>query len=159
MPGSIVKCLSLWQPWATLLAAGVKRFETRGWSMHHRGLLLIHAARVQSPVGISTWHATQSYERPELSHFEIGSNFFCLPFGAVVGAVEVVDCRPTEELLDEQLISEAEFRLGDYSPGRYGIRCANTVLFQSPVPMKGRQGLWNIDLREHPAIVSQLGRS
>ena len=36
-------CLSLWQPWASLLVHGKKRVETGGWDMKHRGPLLIHA--------------------------------------------------------------------------------------------------------------------
>lgn len=38
--------LSLKQPWAALLAAGVKTVEVRRWTTSHRGRLLIHAARV-----------------------------------------------------------------------------------------------------------------
>jgi hypothetical protein len=38
--------LSLKQPWAALLAAGVKTVEVRRWTTSYRGRLLIHAARV-----------------------------------------------------------------------------------------------------------------
>jgi activating signal cointegrator 1 len=45
-PGGTVKALSLHQPWATLIAIGAKRLETRGyWPYTHRGDLAIHAAR------------------------------------------------------------------------------------------------------------------
>jgi activating signal cointegrator 1 len=41
-----MKALSLWQPWATLVAIGAKRLETRGyWPYAYRGDLAIHAAR------------------------------------------------------------------------------------------------------------------
>jgi Sigma-70, region 4 len=36
--------LSLWEPWATLWAAGVKKYETRSWATAYRGEILIHAA-------------------------------------------------------------------------------------------------------------------
>lgn len=36
--------LTLWQPWASLVAAGVKTVETRHWSTKYRGPLIIHAA-------------------------------------------------------------------------------------------------------------------
>lgn len=29
--------ISLWQPWATLMAIGAKTIETRSWSTRHRG--------------------------------------------------------------------------------------------------------------------------
>jgi hypothetical protein len=38
--------LSLKQPWAALLAAGLKTVEVRRWRTDYRGPLLIHAARV-----------------------------------------------------------------------------------------------------------------
>lgn len=40
-----VTALSLWQPWASLVALGAKTIETRSWSTKYRGPLLIHAAR------------------------------------------------------------------------------------------------------------------
>jgi hypothetical protein len=38
-----VKALTLHQPWASLVAAGVKMIETRSWSTRYRGPLAIHA--------------------------------------------------------------------------------------------------------------------
>src|SRR5581483_12013186 len=40
-----MKCISLYQPWATLVACGQKRYETRSWSTAYRGALAIHAAK------------------------------------------------------------------------------------------------------------------
>lgn len=37
-------CLTMHQPWASLLVAGVKRVEGRSWPTEHRGILWIHAA-------------------------------------------------------------------------------------------------------------------
>ncbi len=41
--------LSVKQPWATLLAYGVKTVEVRTWPTTRRGRLLIHAAKVPDP--------------------------------------------------------------------------------------------------------------
>lgn len=41
-----MRALSLKQPWATLLAHGVKTIEIRSWPNLHRGQTLIHAAKV-----------------------------------------------------------------------------------------------------------------
>ena len=35
--GAAVKALSLTQPWATLVAMGAKRIETRSWATSYRG--------------------------------------------------------------------------------------------------------------------------
>ncbi len=46
-----IKAISLWQPWASLVAAHVKRHETRHWSTEYRGLLAIHAAKTLDRAG------------------------------------------------------------------------------------------------------------
>jgi len=40
-----IKAISLWQPWASLVANGLKLYETRGWPTKYRGVLAIHAAK------------------------------------------------------------------------------------------------------------------
>lgn len=42
--------LTLWQPWASLIALGAKTIETRGWSTSHRGRIAIHAAGRRPPL-------------------------------------------------------------------------------------------------------------
>ena len=39
------RAISLIQPWATLIVAGLKRYETRSWSTPYRGRILIHASK------------------------------------------------------------------------------------------------------------------
>ncbi len=40
-----MKALSMTQPWASLVAVGAKRLETRSWGTNYRGRIAIHAAR------------------------------------------------------------------------------------------------------------------
>lgn len=40
-----MKALTIRQPWASLIAAGVKTIETRSWSTKYRGPLAIHAGK------------------------------------------------------------------------------------------------------------------
>ena len=42
-----MKALTLHQPWATLVAVGEKRIETRSWSTDYRGPLAIHAGKAR----------------------------------------------------------------------------------------------------------------
>ena len=44
-----MKAISFWQPWATAIAAGVKKIETRGWQTAYTGPLAIHAAKRRGP--------------------------------------------------------------------------------------------------------------
>lgn len=43
-----LKALTLWQPWATLIAIGAKRIETRGWATSYRGPLVISCRQKQA---------------------------------------------------------------------------------------------------------------
>lgn len=75
-PMTDVRALTLWQPWASLVAVGAKTIETRGWSTDYRGPLLIHAAKRKPDVGTApldvllAWHNHDAQIRP-------------LPLGAV----------------------------------------------------------------------------
>ncbi len=40
-----MKAISIHQPWASLIAFGEKRFETRSWHPQYRGRILIHASK------------------------------------------------------------------------------------------------------------------
>lgn len=168
-----MKCLSLWQPWASLLVHGKKQVETRGWEMRHRGPLLIHAAK--------KWDEELAYQAADPLFFRpaleaVGIVFdrdeaacrrgWGLPFGAIVGRVEVVDCVPTGLVRDGlQLapsLNEGEYQgkrwkhldinmreraFGDYSPGRFAFLCAGFVAFATPIPYRGAQGMF--DVPEH----------
>lgn len=44
-----MKALTIWQPWASLLACGAKQYETRSWATSYRGPIAIHAAAIKVP--------------------------------------------------------------------------------------------------------------
>jgi hypothetical protein len=58
-----VKALTLWQPWATLIAEGVKTIETRSWATSHRGPVAIHAAATEKPMR-DLWRASVQFHEP-----------------------------------------------------------------------------------------------
>src|SRR3972149_12240119 len=41
----VMKAISLWQPWASLIAVGAKKYETRSWDTPYRGPLVICASK------------------------------------------------------------------------------------------------------------------
>lgn len=152
-----MKCLSLWQPWASLLAHGKKRVETRGWAIPHRGPLLIHAAKkwdreladlcLVDPFASAL---TRLGCRPPVVSCP-------LPLGAIIGRVDVQHCYPTERVrVGEEygweadkgvaypVITPAELSFGDYSPGRFAWVCKNPVAFPAPIPYRGFQGLFEV---------------
>ncbi len=156
-----MKCLSLYQPWATLLVAGYKRVETRSWPLHHRGPLLIHAAKKWTPElgeACAGFPVRQALEKagivfePSMAACQRGWN---LPFGAIVGRVDVTGCTRVEDC-EEVLtaarltnsgvvgINSIERMLGDLSDGRYAILCENAVRFGKPIPYRGEPSVFDV---------------
>jgi hypothetical protein len=134
-----MKTLSLFQPWAMLVVAGAKRFETRSWRTPHRGLLGIHAAR-RFPAELRLLCSQQPI-RTLLA--EAGArDWHDLPLGALVGTVELVDCTRTEELGE---IVAADRALGNFEPGRWAWLLRDARRFPGPIPAVGKLRLFEVE--------------
>lgn len=128
-----MKAITLYQPWATLLVLGIKRYETRSWRTLFRGPIFIHAAR-------------KSVEVPEeIRGFMVGRTGTAvedLPHGAIVGVVNIYNCRPII-MADRREQSMTELLLGDWTSGRWLWLCHSHLVIE-PIPCKGRQRIWSI---------------
>lgn len=124
-----MKALSLTQPYATLVALGAKKIETRSWKTPYRGPLAIHAAK-----GFPLW-AKMACQEPYFMRFLEGHS---LPLGWVIATCELVDC---VRITADNAPPEPEFSFGDYTPGRWMWHLANVKQIK-PVPVKGALGLW-----------------
>ncbi len=127
-----MKALTLTQPWATLVATGMKRVETRSWRTGYRGPIAIHAAK-----GFPA--AARRFAEGESA---LGRLPLRMALGAVVCIVRLVDCRPTEEVFE---ISALEQLYGDYTPGRWAWFLEELEAFEEPIRVRGALGLWNWD--------------
>jgi hypothetical protein len=127
-----MKAISLWQPWASAIALGLKRIETRHWSTTYRGRIAIHAAL--------RWDRRQR----EFAETErtLGRLHAKLSFGAVVAIARLVSVQRTDELASE--LTPIERLYGDYAPGRFGWLLADIQRIEQPVPYRGHQGLFNV---------------
>lgn len=85
-----MKALTIWQPWASLLACGVKKYETRSWATQYRGPIAIHAAK-KNVVG--TMLIPEQIRDEVRKHIEgvIGCEWKDLPVGAVIATAELVN--------------------------------------------------------------------
>ena len=89
-----MKAITIKQPWAHLICAGIKSIENRTWRPNFRGQILIHASA--SPVKAETFGAIFSSEQMwQLSY--IGLDFGSIFKGgdkvcsAIIGSVRIVD--------------------------------------------------------------------
>jgi len=127
-----MKALTLSQPWASLVALGLKRIETRSWKTRYRGRLAIHAAK-GFPAQARRF-ADEERFRGRLPEY--------LPLGAFLCTVNLIDCQPTE-LIAPGLVG-LEHLYGDYTPGRWAwlFKPDSLCVLAVPVPAKGALGLW-----------------
>lgn len=142
-----MKAITLTQPWATLVAIGVKTIETRSWFTNHVGELAIHAAKTfpRSAQELCLISPFFDYLRIYLPFAEwwkndsrISTISEALPLGKVVAVCQLVSIIHTDVIYP----SEPEKSFGDYSPGRYAWQLSNVRPFENPVPAKGSLGLW-----------------
>lgn len=130
-----MKAISLWQPWASLMAWGEKRIETRGHPTWHRGWLAIQAAKDK--------RGRPALEEPEIcAALERNgvTGWDGLPLGAIVCVVRVTDCQPTRNLQEQLSANERAF--GNYGYGRYGWLTADLFKLPEPIECSGAQGFW-----------------
>lgn len=148
-----MKALSLWQPWASLVALGLKKVETRIWSTPYRGLIAIH-----STAGIPVaWLGASRFEPEfitqlpvewrnivnEASSVRVGMTQLCgvLPRGVVLCTANLVDVRETLQVVDG--LSDQERAFGNYDEGRYAWFFDKIKRFPHPILAKGNRRIWN----------------
>jgi hypothetical protein len=146
-----VKAITLTQPWATLVAIGAKRIETRSWGTNYRGPLAIHAAKGLGSVGglegLKDLCQTPPFNTVLLS---AGIHFAHeLPLGAVVATCRVAECfhidsaNPAPALAwFEAHAADNDREFGDYTLGRYMWLLDDIVALPEPSPARGLLGLW-----------------
>jgi activating signal cointegrator 1 len=144
-----MKVLSIWNPFAALLVNGFKTFETRTWKAPEwlmgqtlgiastKTILPAQRAHWADPA-FQSYYATTDLPPPE-----------DLPRGYLLGTVTVDSVElMTEELMAD--VSAEEQSYGWWEEGFYAWRVTDPRALAHPIPIKGRQGLydWNGDLSD-----------
>lgn len=154
-----MKCLSLWQPWASAIAIGSKRIETRCWATSYRGPLLIHAAKRCRVGELRELEQHCCWRGAMLPLVALNDHFKdWLPFGAIVAIAELIDCAPTHDFSSFDLVLPrhaagiqrtrcfdwCEANMGDFSPGRFGWVLGNVRRIEPVIPYRGFQQLFDV---------------
>lgn len=131
-----MKAITLTQPWATLVAIGAKRIETRSWRTDYRGPLAIHAAK-GLPKWVWNWYTQNSWARAALG-IESYSDLLAMPRGAIVAITRLTVVQPVSAIV----VDDRERAFGDYSAGRFAWLLTNIECLPKPIEAKGALGLW-----------------
>ena len=114
-----MKALSLKQPWAELIANGMKSIETRTWSTMHRGTLLIVASK--------------SADKEAMVRFRVQGPF---QRGEAVCIVDLLNCRPMTPEDEKDACCSCE-------PGRYAWILGDVCRVQ-PAYIRGQLSLYDV---------------
>lgn len=161
-----MKALTIWQPWASLIMAGAKPYEFRGWRTPRSLIgqrIVIHAAarkidqreaavlhkvlRYRDQAAVAAKMAAETCLQPDLA----------LPILARAGWPELHEPLPMACGLGTAIIGEP--RLGTDIAAEFGVPRANDSdrdehanwgwpltdieVWPTPIPMRGAQGFWN----------------
>lgn len=116
-----MKCLSFQQPWASLIAAGIKDVENRSWNTDFRGKFLIHASSKRVPKNFE-YQLPIEWGSEILNHWAFGNipDIRELPTSAIIGYVELEDVVENDKSVWA-------------APGQLHWKLKNAYLFDKPI--------------------------
>ena len=127
-----MKIITLKQPWATLVAEGIKKYEFRSWKTNYRGKLLIHAG-----AGV---------DKEELKKFKKYNLDF--PKSKILAIAEIEDCLKLDDELNKKIIAKKNEVYGNKSRTGYAWKLKNIKKVKVDSEVKGKLGLWTYDINE-----------
>lgn len=127
-----MKALSVKNPWAMLIAHGIKDIENRTWKTTHRGRIYIHAGKDYPYVTLTDEQENQI--RGDLRYNFIKRKFTC---SAIIGEVNIIDC-----VLDHPSIWAEKSAPGEKPIWNWVL--GNSILYEQLIDnVKGALNLWN----------------
>uniref|UniRef100_A0A1B6C1E5 ASCH domain-containing protein n=3 Tax=Clastoptera arizonana TaxID=38151 RepID=A0A1B6C1E5_9HEMI len=140
-------CLSMHQPWASLLVAGIKKHEGRDWYTSHRGRLWIAATSKQPD-------KKQIEELKHVYTFNQGDELkspVLYPVSCLLGSVLVTECLGQEEYRIKFPDGESE------SP--FVFICEDPQELPIRFPIQGKPKIYRLDPKIHEAAQNTMMRA
>lgn len=125
-----MKALSLWQPWASLMADGRKKIETRHW---------------RPPA----WLVGQSFAIHATKHVDsifsrqCGYDPLTIPRGCMVAIVRLDKFEKFTADFQREINLYPEGMYGDFAMGRFGWFCTLVEKLNPPIEARGFQSLFD----------------
>ena len=124
-----MKAVTVWEPYASAIAKGLKKYETRSWKTNYRGPIVIHASARKMNNERVTLAENVGILKPKYSQ--------------VVAIADLTDCiQMTRDFILKQNATEVSF--GNWCVGKYAWKLENIKIINSEDIIKGKQGMWNL---------------
>lgn len=129
-----MKVITIKQPFATLIAQGLKEYEFRTWKTKYRGDILIHAGKSIDK------KAMKRYEYLNLEY----------PTGCIIAKCCITDCIYIDGDM-KKLLKEKDpivyYGVINSDEDTYGFKLENIEKINH-IPINGKLGLWNYDYKD-----------
>ena len=126
-----MKVITLKQPWATLVAEGIKQYEFRSWPTKYRGEILIHAGS-----GVNKEYMAR-FKHLNLEY----------PKFKILAKVTITDCIMVNKEINKKINNENKLVYGDFDNRTgYAWKIEKPIKLNIDKEIKGQLGLWNIEL-------------
>ena len=127
-----MKVLTIKQPYASLIMAGIKKYEFRTWKTNYRGEVLIHSSK--------------TLDKKAMKEFNYDLDY---PLGCIIGKVDITDVIKVDDDFRKVLEKENSFIynhvINDKSFDGYAFKLENLELL-NPIYINGKLGLWNYEI-------------
>ena len=123
-----MKAITIKQPYASLIAAGIKKYEFRTWKTKYRGELLIHAGK-----GVDK-KAMEKFKKYNLDY----------PSGCIIAKVNLVDCVLIDDEMKKKLLKMNDLVYENIVKDKntnYGFQLENVEKIDK-IYVDGKLSLW-----------------
>lgn len=128
-----MKCITIKQPFASLIAEGLKEYEFRTWRTNYRGKILIHAGKTIDK------KAMEKFERYNLKY----------PTGCIIAKADLTDCIKVDDEFKKVLKEENELVysgvLNDKDCTEFGFKLENVEKIKN-IEVNGKLSLWEYNI-------------
>lgn len=127
-----IRVITLKQPWASLVANGLKIYEFRNMNYSYRGKILIHAGK--------------GFDKDAMERVKDYNLDY--PTAKILAEVEIVDCIKIDNNFYEMINKLNSPVYGNKKRTGYAWKLENINKINIDKTINGKQGIWYIDL-EH----------
>jgi hypothetical protein len=147
-----VRAICLHQPYASLVADGVKTIETRTWATSYRGPFVICSTKALAHPHL--WKDCLARVEARGARQPNGDPYddrHSLPRGFALGMVWLADCREMTKADEEAALISCTMPTGAV---RYAwvLDDSKRIRFREPVPVTGRQSWFSLPLSSLPEV-------
>ena len=124
-----MKAITIKQPYASLIAAGIKTYEFRTWKTKYRGELLIHAGKSVDK------KAVEKFKKYNLEY----------PTGCIIAKVNLDDCVLIDNEMKKKLLKENDLIYENVCKSKdihYGFKLSNVKKIKK-IYINGKLSLWD----------------